>query len=86
MLVPAAPDDMLRNLTKRDFLKTMRARHQRFVGEYAKDWNATAAYQGAGYGSAQHGFDNDTTPRYDKAAATLAWQRTVDFFTKHLQT
>jgi carboxymethylenebutenolidase len=37
------------------------------------------------YPGTQHGFNNDTTPRYDKAAATLAWQRTVDFFKKNLR-
>ncbi len=37
------------------------------------------------YEGTQHGFNNDTTPRYDKAAATLAWQRTVDFFNTHLR-
>jgi carboxymethylenebutenolidase len=37
------------------------------------------------YPGAQHGFNNDTTPRYDKAAATLAWQRTMDFFKKNLR-
>jgi carboxymethylenebutenolidase len=36
------------------------------------------------YAGTQHGFNNDTTPRYDEAAAKLAWQRTVDFFKKHL--
>jgi carboxymethylenebutenolidase len=36
------------------------------------------------YEGAQHGFHNDTTPRYDEKAAKLAWQRTLDFFTKHL--
>ncbi|MGK2863920.1 MAG: dienelactone hydrolase family protein [Chitinophagaceae bacterium] len=36
------------------------------------------------YPAVNHGFHNDTTPRYDKAAAELAWQRTVDFFKKHL--
>ncbi len=36
------------------------------------------------YPSVNHGFHNDTTPRYDKAAAELAWQRTVDFFTAKL--
>jgi carboxymethylenebutenolidase len=36
------------------------------------------------YAGAQHGFNNDTTPRYDQAAAKLAWQRTIDFFKKHL--
>jgi carboxymethylenebutenolidase len=37
------------------------------------------------YPGTQHGFNNDTTPRYDQAAAKLAWQRTVDFFNKHLR-
>ena len=36
------------------------------------------------YPGTQHGFNNDTTPRYDKDAAALAWQRTLDFFKKHL--
>ncbi|HYH13670.1 MAG TPA: dienelactone hydrolase family protein [Flavisolibacter sp.] len=37
------------------------------------------------YAKANHGFHNDTTPRYDKAAAELAWQRTVDFFKAKLK-
>ncbi len=37
------------------------------------------------YEGTQHGFNNDTTPRYDKAAATLAWQRTIEFFNTHLR-
>jgi len=37
------------------------------------------------YPGAQHGFNNDTTPRYDEAAAKLAWQRTVEFFNQHLR-
>lgn len=36
------------------------------------------------YDGANHGFHNDTTPRYDEAAAKLAWQRTLDFFNKYL--
>jgi carboxymethylenebutenolidase len=36
------------------------------------------------YPGTQHGFNNDTTPRYDKAAAALAWGRTVAFFKKNL--
>jgi carboxymethylenebutenolidase len=38
------------------------------------------------YEGVNHGFHNDTTPRYDEAAATLAWQRTLDFFNKYLRT
>ena len=37
------------------------------------------------YANANHGFHNDTTPRYDKAAAELAWKRTIDFFTEKLK-
>ena len=37
------------------------------------------------YQGAQHGFHNDTTPRYDEAAAKLAWQRSLDFFNKNLR-
>ncbi|MDR2233212.1 MAG: dienelactone hydrolase family protein, partial [Tannerella sp.] len=37
------------------------------------------------YDNANHGFNNDTTPRYDKAAADLAWKRTIDFFTEKLK-
>ncbi|MDO9273944.1 MAG: dienelactone hydrolase family protein, partial [Lutibacter sp.] len=37
------------------------------------------------YQAVNHGFHNDTTPRYDEAAATLAWQRTIDFFNEKLQ-
>ncbi len=36
------------------------------------------------YPGVNHGFHNDTTPRYDAAAATLAWDRTLAFFGKHL--
>ena len=36
------------------------------------------------YPGVNHGFNNDTTPRYDKAAAELAWKRTIEFFTKVL--
>lgn len=37
------------------------------------------------YEGANHGFHNDTTPRYDEAAAKLAWQRTLDFFQKYVK-
>jgi Dienelactone hydrolase and related enzymes len=36
------------------------------------------------YSDANHGFHNDTTPRYDKGAAQLAWRRTMDFFREKL--
>ena len=37
------------------------------------------------YEGVNHGFHNDTTPRYDEASAKLAWQRTIDFFNKTLR-
>lgn len=37
------------------------------------------------YEGVNHGFHNDTTPRYDEAAAKLAWQRTIDFFNATLR-
>ncbi|WP_149304013.1 dienelactone hydrolase family protein [Pareuzebyella sediminis] len=41
-------------------------------------------YKAFVYKNANHGFHNDTTPRYDREAAELAWERTIDFFKKHL--
>lgn len=37
------------------------------------------------YENTNHGFHNDTTPRYDEAAAKLSWERTLAFFNKHLR-
>ncbi len=37
------------------------------------------------YPDVNHGFHNDTTPRYDEAAAALAWDRTIAFFDEHLR-
>jgi carboxymethylenebutenolidase len=42
-------------------------------------------FEGYVYEGANHGFHNDTTPRYDEAAAKLAWQRTIDWFNKYLK-
>jgi carboxymethylenebutenolidase len=36
------------------------------------------------YEGVNHGFHNDSTPRYDEAVAKLAWQRTLDFLNKYL--
>ena len=43
------------------------------------------SYQEFTYPGTQHGFNNDTTPRYDADAAKLAWSRTMDFFARHLR-
>ena len=37
------------------------------------------------YPGTQHGFNNDTTPRFDEAAAKLAWGRTMEFFNRKLR-
>lgn len=46
---------------------------------------AHVKYEMFQYPGTQHGFLNDTTPRYDEAAAKLAWTRTVEFFRANLQ-
>jgi carboxymethylenebutenolidase len=46
---------------------------------------ADVKYERFLYPGTQHGFNNDTTPRYDAAAAKLAWERTVAFFNKQLR-
>ena len=46
---------------------------------------AGVRYEAFIYAGTQHGFNNDTTPRYDEAAARLAWQRTIAFFNRHLR-
>jgi carboxymethylenebutenolidase len=46
--------------------------------------SANVRYERHLYPGTQHGFNNDTTPRYDAAAAKLAWERTIAFFKKHL--
>ena len=45
---------------------------------------AGVEYQGFQYEGTNHGFNNDTTPRFDEEAAALAWRRTIDFFEQHL--
>jgi carboxymethylenebutenolidase len=53
----------------------------------AYDAALTAAgvpHEGHTYPGTQHGFHNNSTPRYNEAAAKLAWGRTLDFFRRHL--
>ena len=42
-------------------------------------------YEGYIYAGTQHGFNNDTTPRYDAAAAKLAWERTIAHFNTYVR-
>jgi len=53
-----------------------------FEAEMKKQGNEFTAYV---YPGVNHGFHNDTTPRYDEEAAELAWKRTVNFFNEHLK-
>jgi carboxymethylenebutenolidase len=46
---------------------------------------AEVPHEGHVYKGANHGFHNDTTPRYDKAAAEEAWSRTLDWFNRYLR-
>jgi len=46
---------------------------------------AKVRYERFLYPGTQHGFNNDTTPRYDEAAAKLAWKRTIAFFDEHVR-
>jgi len=45
---------------------------------------AGTRYEAHVYPGTQHGFHNDSTPRYDEAAAKLAWERTLAWFRQHL--
>jgi carboxymethylenebutenolidase len=46
---------------------------------------ANVKYERHLYPGTQHGFNNDTTPRYDAASAKLAWERTIAFFNKNVR-
>jgi carboxymethylenebutenolidase len=47
---------------------------------------ANVPHEGHTYKGANHGFHNDTTPRYDEAAATEAWRHTLEWLNKYLRT
>jgi carboxymethylenebutenolidase len=53
--------------------------YEKALKEHNKDYTAYI------YPGVNHGFHNDTTPRYDPAAAKLAWQRTIEFFKEELK-
>jgi carboxymethylenebutenolidase len=53
--------------------------------EYKTDLDkANKTYEYYVYEGVNHGFHNNTTPRYDKSSADLSWKRTMAFFNKHL--
>ncbi len=53
--------------------------YEEALKKYGKDYTAYI------YPDVNHGFNNDTTPRYDRDAATLAWDRTIEFFREKLK-
>lgn len=53
--------------------------YEKALKEHEKEYTAHI------YEAVNHGFHNDTTPRYNQAAAELAWQRTIDFFREKLK-
>jgi carboxymethylenebutenolidase len=46
--------------------------------------SAGVSYEAHVYEGTQHGFHNNSTPRYNEAAANLSWDRTLAHFRKHL--
>ena len=71
LLIQSAEQDDRINASWPDYEKALQA--------------AKVSYQRFLYPGTQHGFNNDTTPRYDAEAAKLAWERTLAFFEKHLR-
>ncbi|MDN4502860.1 dienelactone hydrolase family protein [Alteromonadaceae bacterium BrNp21-10] len=84
----SAPDLALVKNIKAPLMVQMGERDERVNGQwpdYEKALKAhNANYQAFTYAGAHHGFHNDSTSRYDKPHAELAWQRTVDFFKQYL--
>jgi carboxymethylenebutenolidase len=72
LLIQSAENDPRINASWPDYEKALQA--------------AKVDFQRYLYPGTQHGFNNDTTPRYDPAAAKLAWDRTIAFFNQHLRT
>ncbi|MBI5717023.1 MAG: dienelactone hydrolase family protein [Burkholderiales bacterium] len=71
---------MIHNAEKDDWVNTGAAAYEQALKA------AGVRLQAFSYPGTQHGFNNDTTPRYDEPAARLAWQRTVAFFNAQLRT
>jgi len=70
MLIQSAEDDPLINAAWPEFEVALKANGVDYIRHL--------------YPGTRHGFHNNSTPRYDKAAAKLAWQRTMEFFHRHL--
>jgi carboxymethylenebutenolidase len=70
LLIQSAENDDRINASWPDYEKALKAAHVKYERHL--------------YPGTQHGFNNDTTPRYDAPAAKLAWERTLAFFDAHL--
>ncbi len=70
LMIQYAADDPRVNATREDYRKALEANKKNFV-----------MYE---YEGTRHGFHNNSTPRYDKEQAKIAWDRTVSFFKEHL--
>jgi len=71
MMIHYAAKDPRVNAMQEDYKKTLK--------------NNNVDFEMFTYPGTQHGFHNNSTPRYDKKAAKLAWKRTINFFKKHLK-
>ncbi len=68
-----------------DPLRRGRRAHQRDVAGFrSSPESGGVQHEMYMYPGTQHGFHNNSTPRYQEAAAKLAWERTIAFFKKHL--
>jgi len=70
MMIQYAEDDPRVNATQVDYRKALEANNKNFV---------MYTYEGT-----RHGFHNNSTPRYNKEQAKVAWDRTMAFFKEHL--
>ena len=70
---------MIHNAEKDDWVNAGAAAYEQALK------SAGVRYEAHTYPNMLHGFHNDTTPRYDEAAAKLAWQRTLGFFNRQLR-
>ncbi|MBR7800873.1 dienelactone hydrolase family protein [Undibacterium fentianense] len=81
--------DLVPNI-KAEMLVHHASKDERLVAAWPKYEEAlkTAGvkYQGFVYEGVEHGFNNDTTPRFDQSAAKLAWSRTIELFNRSLRT
>ena len=76
--------------TREDIFNEMEAVERAYYGDMAIplpqiEKSEAPAIANLIYAGIEHGFNNDTTPRYDEEAAKLAWRRTISFFDTHLR-